>query len=125
MLNRLHVEEPALHRLDTDPRGFQWLESDDADHGVLAFARLGSGGDPPVVCVFNFSAVPQPNYRVAVDRPGFYRELLNTDARELGGSGQGNLSGVEATPVAWKGRPFSLNLLVPPLGALFLRPEGR
>ncbi|MCC6997179.1 MAG: 1,4-alpha-glucan branching protein GlgB [Deltaproteobacteria bacterium] len=119
-LNRLHRETPALHQLDSDPRGFEWLEADDADQGVLAFLRLGEAGAAPVVCVFNTTPLPRKNYRVGVAQAGRYRELLNTDAHDFGGSGQGNLGGVTATPVGWKQRPLSLNLTVPPLGAVFL-----
>ncbi len=72
----------------------------------------------------NFTPVPRHNYRVGVPRGGFWREVLNTDATEYGGSGQGNLGGVEAAPVPCHGHPYSLNLTLPPLAAVYLRCEG-
>jgi 1,4-alpha-glucan branching enzyme len=77
--------------------------------------------------VFNFTPVPRHNFRIGVPADGFWEELVNTDAKEFGGSGQGNLGGVEAFPVASHGRPLSLNLTLPPLAAVFLRrvpPKG-
>jgi 1,4-alpha-glucan branching enzyme len=74
--------------------------------------------------VLNFTPVPRPDYRVGALRGGYWREVLNSDAKEYGGSGHGNLGGVEATPVPHHGRPYSLNLTLPPLGAVFLKSEG-
>jgi 1,4-alpha-glucan branching enzyme len=67
--------------------------------------------------------VPRHNHRLGVNFPGSYREIVNTDAKEYGGSGQGNLGGIEATPVPHHGRPYSLNVTLPPLGAVFLKRE--
>ena len=118
-LNRLYRTEPALHTHDCDPAGFHWLDADDADRSLLLYER--AAGDQSIVCALNFTPVPRTNIRAGVLRPGLYSEILNTDARELGGSGHGNLGGVEAVPVPAHDRPFSLNLTVPPLGAVFLR----
>ena len=119
-LNRLYRELPAL-QVDCDPSGFSWIVGDDARNSVLAFERRGRAG-AVAVAVFNFTPVPRPNYRIGVSEAGFWREALNTDAVDLGGSGQGNGGGVEATPVPSHGRPFSLNLTLPPLAALLLVP---
>ena len=87
----------------------------------LAFLRHGAAADPPVLVVLNYTTVPRPGYRVGVPRPGFWREILNSDAREYGGEGWGNLGGLEAEAAPAHGRPWSLPLTLPPLGAVFLR----
>ena len=119
-LNRLYRTEPALHELDCDPAGFQWLDADDAEHSVLLYERIARSGDR-IIAAFNFTPVPRPNYRIGVAAPGVWRELLNTDAVEFGGSGQGNFGGVEAAPVGAHGRELSLNAMLPPLGAVLFR----
>ena len=119
-LNRLYRELPALHELDCDPGGFRWLAVDDAEHSVLAYERIAKD-DTRVSVALNFTPVPRFNYKLGVARAGFYEEILNTDATDLGGSGHGNFGGVEAAPVRAHDRPFSLTLTIPPLGAVFLR----
>ncbi|HEU4324873.1 MAG TPA: 1,4-alpha-glucan branching protein GlgB [Roseiflexaceae bacterium] len=122
-LNRVYRAEPALHRCDCDPAGFQWIEANDADQSVTSFLRRGGSRDGTVLVVCNFTPVPRYNYRVGVSSGGFWRELLNSDAAEFGGSGIGNMGGVEAAPVGVHGQPYSLNLTLPPLAVLFLRSE--
>jgi 1,4-alpha-glucan branching enzyme len=119
-LNRLYRSERALHELDCDPRGFQWLVADDANRSTLTFERYASDGERVIVAL-NLTPVPRFNYRVGVPEAGTWSEILNTDAAELGGSGHGNLGSVDATPTRMHGRPFSLNLVLPPLGAVFMR----
>ena len=118
-LNRVYRENPALHQLDTEAAGFSWVDGGDSENSVVTFLRHGKDGAPDVMCAFNFTPVPRENYRIGVDRGGFWRELFNSDAREFGGSGHGNMGGVEATPVTWHGRPLSITVTLPPLGALF------
>jgi 1,4-alpha-glucan branching enzyme len=120
-LNRLYRERGALHELDGEPRGFHWLDADDAEHSVLVYERVARD-DSRIVIALNFTPVPHFNYRVGVAQPGVWHEILNTDAIAFGGSGQGNLGGVEATPVRTHRRDLSLNLTLPPLGAVFLAP---
>ena len=120
-LNRTYVHDPALHQRDVDSRGFEWIDANDAEHSVLSFARRGEDEQCPVVIACNFTPVPRHNYRLGISFPGFYRELVNTDAKEFGGSGQGNMGGIEATPVPHHGRPYSLNVTLPPLAAVFLK----
>src|SRR3546814_19604274 len=91
---------------------------------VLCFLRKGADGDPPALAVCNFTPVPRTDYRVGVPRGGFWREMLNTDAAEYGGSGQGNLGGRPAADAAWHGRPYSLQLPLPPLAAIVLVPAA-
>jgi 1,4-alpha-glucan branching enzyme len=119
-LNRLYRTEPALHELDCEPAGFHWLAADDAERSVLVYERVGKH-DERVIVALNFTPVPRSNYRIGVTRPGLWSEILNTDATELGGSGHGNLGGVEAAPVRANDRPFSLTLTLPPLGAVYMR----
>ena len=123
-LNRLHRNEPALHRRDHDPAGFEWIECNDADQSVVTFLRWGDR-EQDVVCVAcNFTPVPRENYAVGVPAAGFWREVLNGDASEYGGSGMGNEGGVQADATPLHGRPWSLRLTLPPLSVVFLRPEA-
>ena len=122
-LNRLYRAEPALHEVDSDPAGFGWLELHDADANVVAFARFPRKGRP-LVCVCNLSAASRPAYRLALPRPGAWREVLNTDAVEYGGSGVGNLGQVVADETPWHDQPYSGELTLPPLGVVWLVPEG-
>ena len=122
-LNHLHRELPALHQLDCEPAGFEWIDAEDAEHSTLAFLRRDRTGGM-VLAVFNFTPVPRHNHRVGVPYLARWREVLNSDATIYGGSGQGNLGSVEAAPVPAHGRPYSLVLVLPPLGAVFLVPEG-
>ena len=121
-LNRLYREQPALHELDVDPGGFEWVLADAAEIGVLVFLRRSSLGRT-ILVVCNFTPVPRHNLLVGVPQGGRWRELLNSDAHEYGGSGQGNLGAVEAQPVPWRGLPRTLTLTAPPLGAVFLGPS--
>jgi 1,4-alpha-glucan branching enzyme len=121
-LNRLLRAEPALHELDEDSSGFEWLVADDTENSVYAFARFGRGAAHPLVAIFNCTPVPRFNYRLGVPREDLWVELLNTDGGGFGGSNQGNFGAVQAAPVPAHGRPFSLNLTLPPLGALFFVP---
>ncbi|MGH7483246.1 MAG: 1,4-alpha-glucan branching protein GlgB [Longimicrobiales bacterium] len=122
-LNRMYRSTPALFRRDFDHHGFEWIEGNDAENSVLSFIRRdGEGG--MVLCIFNFTPVPRQNYRLGVPCGGRWNELLNSDATLYGGSGQGNMGGVEATPIGAHGRDRSIVLTLPPLGALIMRPAG-
>jgi 1,4-alpha-glucan branching enzyme len=122
-LNRNYRAQPALHEVDFEPSGFRWLEANDASNNVLAFARLDANGELPVVCVLNLSPVPRYEYRVGMPVCCRWTELLNTDSSYYGGSGVGNLGGVEAEAVPWHDQQFSALLTLPPLGAVWLVPE--
>jgi 1,4-alpha-glucan branching enzyme len=123
-LNRLYREEPALHRFDCNPAGFEWLETNDWEQSTLAFLRKGAEGDAGIVVACNFTPVPRQNYRVGVPSAGPWIEILNTDAREYGGSGQGNLGGLHAVPVPSHGHRWSIVLTLPPLATVLLRSDG-
>ncbi len=120
-LNRLHRDLPALHELDTSPEGFEWIDASDGAQSVVSWIRRARSTPEVVLCVLNFTPVPRFNYRVGVPHPGRWEEVLNSDAREFGGSGHGNLGGVESAPIPRHGRRHSVNLTLPPLGALFLK----
>jgi 1,4-alpha-glucan branching enzyme len=130
-LNRLLRSEPALHELDFDPAGFEWVDASDTGASVIAFLRRpresadrpmgGSARDVLVVC--NFTPVPRSDYQIGVPRGGRWIELANSDAQPYGGSGWGNLGGVDSIEPGRHGRPFSLPLTLPPLGVVFLAPE--
>jgi 1,4-alpha-glucan branching enzyme len=120
-LNALLRREPALHQQDFDWQGFEWLDCNDADNSILTFIRRAANPADFLVVAVNFTPVVRESYRVGVPEPGYYAELFNSDAEEYSGSGQGNLGGVSAEPTPWGGRPFSLNLRLPPLAALILK----
>jgi 1,4-alpha-glucan branching enzyme len=124
-LNWLYRHEPALHEGDATPAGFEWVDADDAEYSTLSFLRKSERTGDLILVVFNFTPVPRTNARVGVPRGGFWREILNTDAHEYGGRGQGNQGGVEAAPLGWHFRPHSLHLTLPPLGAIYLKHERR
>jgi 1,4-alpha-glucan branching enzyme len=123
-LNHVYRELPALHRLDAEAEGFRWIEANDSEQSALAFARFSGEDDPPVVVVCNFTPVPRYGYRVGVPRAGVYRERVNTDAADYGGSGVGNGGEIVSEPVPWHGLEQSLSLTLPPLGTLILEGPG-
>ena len=122
-MNARYAESAAMWSQDTDPNGFAWVDANDASGNVFSFVRYGSDGSA-MACIANFSAVPHENYRVGLPRPGRWAEVLNTDAEHYGGSGVGNLGGVDAQSQEWHGQPASATLRLPPLGTLWLRWDG-
>jgi 1,4-alpha-glucan branching enzyme len=128
-LNRIYDGSPALWRLDFSPDGFSWIDASDVDGNVLAFLRFAGAdetgpGAKTVACVANFSGGPHLDYRIGLPVTGRWREVINTDAAGYGGSGVGNLGAVEAVPEPWHGQPASVSLSLPPLGVLWLAPDG-
>jgi 1,4-alpha-glucan branching enzyme len=131
-LNAAYRAFPALWKLDASPDGFRWIDANDAQGNVLSFLRFpASVADPAAVpvpagviaCIANFSAIPHLGYKVGLPVAGRWREIINTDAIVYGGSGVGNLGGIEAEPEPWHGLPASASITVPPLGVLWLTPE--
>ena len=106
---------------DTDDRGFEWVEANDWQSSTLSWLRRGGSTSDVVLAIFNFTPVARYNYRMGVPHEGHWEEILNTDAADYGGSGLGNLGGVDSHKTGAHGRPFSVNLTLPPLGAVFLR----
>jgi len=120
-LNRLYRGERALHEMDCDPHGYEWIDSNDSAQSVLSFLRWPRGRREAVAILINFTPVPREHYRVGLPWGGAWTELLNSDAREYGGSGMGNGGAVEAGPQPYHGRPFSALATLPPLSVVFLK----
>jgi len=123
-LNFAYRSEPALHELNCDPAGFEWIDANDSQQSVLAFLRKSRGAEEMILAIFNFTSVPRTDYRVGVPRGGFWKELLNSDASAYWGGGMGNFGGADAQNIPSHGRPFSLRVTLPPLSILFLKHEN-
>jgi 1,4-alpha-glucan branching enzyme len=123
-LNALYRSDPALYQLDSDVAGFEWVDCNDAQRSVISFLRRGRHPREQLLFVCNFTPVVRQNYRVGVPMDGLWKEILNSDAALYGGSGQGNFGGLSAMPLPIHGRPFSLNMTLPPLGIVVFRPES-
>jgi 1,4-alpha-glucan branching enzyme len=122
-LNQLYGTQPALHQLDFDCRGFEWIDFSDAAGSVVSYIRRGHNPDDFIVVACNFTPVPRNGYRLGVPRGGFYAELFNSDSAEYGGSNLGNAGGVHADPQPWHGRTHSIVLTLPPLAVVVLKPQ--
>ncbi len=123
-LNRLYRGEPALHEKDVRPDGYEWVDSGDNEQSIISILRKGNEPGVYVLAVCNLTPVPRYKYRLGVPEEGFWKELLNSDSTCYGGSGQGNLGGVEAEGISSHGRPYSLVLTLPPLSVVFLKNEA-
>lgn len=124
-LNRTYLSEPALYERDFQPGGFEWIDFRDTDSMIVSFIRRGKYQAQTLVFVFNFTPVPRMNYRIGAPVAGFYRELLNSDAAIYGGSNMGLGGGIAAESIPWHGQLYSLNLRLPPLSMLILKPVDR
>jgi 1,4-alpha-glucan branching enzyme len=120
-LNRFYRNTPALYEIDFDPKGFQWIDCNDHYRSILSFLRFGRNENEAIAFVCNFTPVPRHNYRIGVPWKGQWDEVLNSDSIFYGGSGMGNLGGVEAEELPAHGRDFSLNLILPPLAIVILK----
>jgi 1,4-alpha-glucan branching enzyme len=124
-LNILYRREPALNELDFVNAGFEWDDVSDWEQSIMSYFRKGKAPEEVLLVVCNFTPISRQHYRVGVPTGGFWRELLNSDAREYGGSGQGNMGGVEATPEPMHGQYHSLSITLPPLGLVIFKKEGK
>src|SRR5208282_3816577 len=122
-LNSLYQREPALHEVEYDWTGFEWMDCNDGDNSVLSFVRRAKDPADFLHCVCNFTPVVRHGHRVPAPAAGFYAEILNTDAGTYGGSNIGNFGGVEAVPEPYLGKPCSLLLTLPPLAVIFFKPR--
>ncbi len=120
-LNRFYRDEPAMHQLDAGNEGFEWIDANDNAASTISLLRKSESPQDTILVVCNFTPVPRSGYRVGVPHGGYWKEMLNSDAREYAGSGQGNLGGVQAEEIPSHGRPFSVSLTLPPLAALFFK----
>jgi 1,4-alpha-glucan branching enzyme len=123
-LNAVYRAHPALHVFDHQPRGFQWIDGSDSDQSVLSFLRLGRTPSECMLVVCNFTPLPRWHYRVGVPLAGTWREVLNSDATDYGGSGLGNAGSVTSEPIPTHGHGQSLDLTLPPLAVVFFTPQG-
>ena len=120
-LNALYAREPALHQVDFEPAGFEWIDCNDYESSVISLLRRTREDEERIIAVLNWTPLVRQGYRVGVPQSGYYRELLNTDASTYGGSNVGNAGGRVSEPVPAHGHPDSLVLTLPPLGALFFK----
>jgi 1,4-alpha-glucan branching enzyme len=123
-LNEFYRSQPALYQLDFEGAGFEWIDCNDIEHSVVSFIRKGRSPDDVVLVVCNFTPAPLTKYRIGVPQPGRWVELLNSDAKKYYGSGQGNRRALTAAKIPMHGRPRSISLTLPPLGAVFLKQTG-
>ena len=123
-LNTLYRGQPSLHATDFNAAGFEWVDCKDFQRSIISFLRRGQNPNDQLLFVCNFTPVVRQNYRVGVPLEGYWKEILNSDAPLYGGSGQGNFGGLSTVPLPIHGRPFSLNMTLPPLGILIFRPES-
>jgi 1,4-alpha-glucan branching enzyme len=120
-LNRMYRSEPALHEIEADPAGFEWVDCNDTASSVISLLRKGRQPENTILVVANFTPVSRYPYRIGVPFGGTWRELANSDAVDYGGSGLGNLGWKQAEPVPAHGRPYSLSLTLPPLAIEFFK----
>ncbi|MDF1707670.1 MAG: 1,4-alpha-glucan branching protein GlgB [Paracoccaceae bacterium] len=122
-LNRLYRDQPALHRRDCDPDGFEWIDASDTENSVIVYLRKSDDGAPPVVVICNLTPTLQEDYRIGVPLPGRWAEALNTDATRYGGSDAANPATLQAETSPWHGRDHSLRLTLPPLATIVMIPQ--
>jgi 1,4-alpha-glucan branching enzyme len=122
-LNHVYATEPAMHELDFEPGGFEWVDANDAGNSALTFLRRSRGGDPVLVAC-NFTPVPRWTYRIGVPEGGTWKEILNSDAEVYGGSGIGNFGSVDSLPIGLHGRPRSITVTLPPLAVVMFKGGG-
>jgi len=120
-VNAVYSREAALHEYDCRHEGFEWIDPNDSENSVLTYLRKGSDPSEAIVVACNFTPVARENYRIGVPFKGLWREILNSDAEVYGGSGGGNFGGVTTTPVPIHGRPYSINVALPPLAAILFK----
>lgn len=123
-LNHLYRTEPALCEIDFEYTGFEWIDFHDADNSIVSFLRKGKNPDDMLIFVCNFTPVQRGGYRIGVPRAGYYKEILNSDSEVYGGGNRGNAGGVWSMPIPWQGKHQLLELTLPPLGLIVLKPQG-
>ncbi|MCA9236493.1 MAG: alpha amylase C-terminal domain-containing protein, partial [Planctomycetales bacterium] len=122
-LNRVYRDEPALHQVDFDAAGFEWIDCHNYADSILAYVRRAEDPEDFLVVVCNFTPVPRSEYRLGVPEGGWYREIMNTDSTYYGGSNVGNFPGIMAERRESHGRPYSVALTLPPLSVVILKPH--
>jgi 1,4-alpha-glucan branching enzyme len=120
-LNGIYRNEASLHEVDFDWHGFEWIDCNDADSSVLSFIRRAKDPADFMIVVANFTPVARESYRVGVPEPGFYREIMNTDAEKYAGTNMGNLGGVHAEAIPWNNHSYSINMRMPALAVIYFK----
>ena len=120
-LNLLYVNSPQLHKYDFDPQGFQWIDCNDGEQSVISYLR--KSGEDIFVIVLNLTPVKREHYRIGVPYEGEYKEILNSDSSYYAGTNVGNCISVKTDNISWMEYPYSLELVLPPLGAIILSPS--
>jgi len=122
-LNGLYKREPALYEIDFDGHGFEWIDCQSAEDSVLAYVRKAKDPNDFVLVVCNFTPVARENHRVGVPELGHYEEIFNTDSEHYGGTNVGTVLGAQAEKRPWHGRPYSIEISLPPLGVAVFKPH--
>lgn len=120
-LNHLYKNEPALHQVDFNPDGFEWIDFQDSDNSIIAFMRKTARPEETLIFLCNFTPVYRESYRIGVPVAGFYREVFNSDSAEYWGTNKGNYGGLHSEEIPFHGRPCSINLVLPPLATLIFK----
>jgi len=123
-LNHLYRREPALHQVDFESHGFEWIDCMNSNDSSLAFIRRARDANDYCVVCCNFTPVVRRDYRVGMPQGGSYHEIFNSDSHHYGGGNVGNYPGLDAEPIEAQGRSFSVSMTLPPLGIVVLKPGG-
>jgi 1,4-alpha-glucan branching enzyme len=123
-INTLYRGQSALHELDFNAAGFEWVDCKNSQRSIISFLRHGRRAEDQILFACNFTPVVRENYRVGVSLEGNWKEVLNSDAPLYGGGGQGNFGGLSSSPLPIHGRPLSLNMRLTPLGIVAFQPES-
>ena len=123
-LNGLYRTEPPLHEVDFSYSGFEWIDFHDTEQSAISFIRRGKRADDFLVFACNFTPVPRYNYRIGVPDAGLYKEVLNSDSSEYGGSNAGNAGGILSENISWNGRSYSIGITLPPLAVVVFKPDA-
>ena len=121
-LNKLYVSERSLYEVDFEYRGFEWIDFRDVESSIISYIRYAKGMNDHIVIVCNFTPTPRYGYRIGLPEKCFYKEILNSDSRLYGGSDLGNSGGLASEDTPWHGKPYSFNIVVPPLSVLYFKP---
>jgi 1,4-alpha-glucan branching enzyme len=121
-LNRIYQSEPALYEEDFHYQGFEWIDFRDSDNSIISFMRKAKDHDDLLIIVCNFTPLPRPGYRIGVTKNSYYKEILNSDSQIYWGSNMGNAGGVNADKFPWHAKPYSINITIPPLSVVILKP---
>jgi 1,4-alpha-glucan branching enzyme len=122
VLNHIYQSEPALYEVDFNYQGFEWIDFRDTENSIISFIRKAKDPENFLVIVCNFTPVPRTGYRIGVPENCFYKEILNSDSQIYWGSNLGNAGGINADKISCHGKPYSINITLPPLSVLIFKP---